>query len=116
MGAEGWDGKSIRQHVEGAEASAGAARDLAESAHDEIASLRAELSEVREGQVESFDLADTMSANDAAAIKRASLFTKVEFINREIVAWRLFMTEVEAIRALQREWRRLDAQLKGPRE
>ena len=46
MTAEGWDGKSIRQHVEGAESEAVAARELAESAHDEIASLRAELGEL----------------------------------------------------------------------
>lgn len=46
MTAEGWDGKSIRQHVEGAESEAAAARELAELAHDEIASLRAELGEL----------------------------------------------------------------------
>ena len=43
MTAEGWDGKSIRQHVAGAVSEAMAARGLAEGAHDEIAVLRAEL-------------------------------------------------------------------------
>jgi F0F1-type ATP synthase membrane subunit b/b' len=46
MIAEGWDGKSIRQHVERAEADAADAQELAESAHDEIAALRAELAEL----------------------------------------------------------------------
>lgn len=46
MTAEGWDGKSLRQHVEAAAAGAEEARSLAESAHDEVATLRAELAEL----------------------------------------------------------------------
>jgi septal ring factor EnvC (AmiA/AmiB activator) len=48
MTAEGWDGKSLRQHVESAEADAAAARELAEAAHDAVATLRAELAELAE--------------------------------------------------------------------
>lgn len=116
MAGEGWDGKSIRQHVEGAEAAAGAARDLAEGAHDEIATLRAELAEVLEGRAEGFDLADTMSGNDAAAIKSAGHFPKVGFVLDEVASWRRFMLEMEGVRAALREWRRLDRDLEGPRE
>lgn len=46
MTTEGWNGRSIREHVESAASAAGEARDLAESAHDEIATLRAELAEL----------------------------------------------------------------------
>lgn len=46
MTAEGWDGKSIRQHVEGAGLDAMAARELAESTQDEVAALRAEMAEL----------------------------------------------------------------------
>ncbi len=46
MTTEGWDGRSIRQHVESAASVAVEARELAESAHDEIATLRAELAEL----------------------------------------------------------------------
>ena len=116
MTGEGWDGKSVRQHVEGAESAAGAARDLAESAHDEIATLRADLAEILEGQAEGFDVAETMSGNDAAAIKSAGIFPKVVFIMDEVASWRRFMLEVAGVRAALREWRRLDAQLKEPQE
>lgn len=116
MAGEGWDGKSLRQHVEGAGAAAGAARDLAESAHDEIATLRAELAEILEGQAEGFDVAETMSGSDAAALKSAGVFPKVGFVMDEVAAFRRFMLEREGVRAALREWQRLDAQLNGPRE
>lgn len=48
MTAEGWNGKSLRQHIESAGADAAAARELAESAHDELANLRAEMAELAE--------------------------------------------------------------------
>jgi hypothetical protein len=43
MTAEGWNGKTLRQLFEEVASEAAEARSLAESAHDEIATLRAEL-------------------------------------------------------------------------
>lgn len=45
-GPEGWDGKSIRTHVEEVRGLAGEAIDLAQAACDEIARLRAELAKL----------------------------------------------------------------------
>lgn len=48
MTAEGWGGKSLREIIQGGASAAEDARYLAETGHDEIAALRAELDELQE--------------------------------------------------------------------
>ncbi|MDI3336402.1 hypothetical protein QKW60_08295 [Defluviimonas aestuarii] len=116
-GPEGWDGKSVRRHVEAASAEAAEARELAEKAHDEIATLSAELAELA-GKVLPTNTPEggDNTEDGATAMNRAALFPKVKFIRSEIASWRLFMVEVDGIRAALAEWRRLENALKGSRE
>ena len=103
--AEGWDGKSFRQHIESALAEAGAARDLAESAHDEIATLRAELAEALGGTLAEGGQEDTQRAADDAAVRRAEILGKIALAWAEIAACRLFVLQTEGLSEALAEWR-----------
>jgi hypothetical protein len=124
MTAEGWNGKSIRHHVESAASVAAGAMDAAEEAATEAskalgatASLREEIAELVKAVNAAYAEGGSNEADEgAAAMKRATLFQKVAFIRQEIAAWHHFMTEAQGVRGALQEWRRLDLGLKGSRE
>lgn len=88
------------------------ARDLAEAAHDEIATLRAEVNELRA----LFRAADSHSEPYGPQTSHgAEIFPKVLFVSREIVAWYAFMNEVRALSQVLAIWRDLDSGLQGSR-
>ena len=114
MTAEGWDGKSIRQHVEHAEAEAARAIEIAEGIEERLGKLRRDLIALTKLsaqplQIEALPIGAPSSGRSAA--DRAALFCKVKFIRREIERWQLFMVEARGVREAIAEFRRLDAEL-----
>ena len=86
--AEGWDGKSLRSHIESAAVEATGARELGETNCDEVAALRAEIEELagRVGKLEEPAPAKEPNGDDTSAsdLKRAVFFSKVQQVNAEI--------------------------------
>lgn len=98
-GPEGWDGKSVREHVEGAAAEASGARELAEEAHDEIAALSAQIEELRKGALRTCNGDPVASEETLAEMNRTQLFPKVKQVRDEIGRWNHFLTEARGVRA-----------------
>ena len=117
MTAEGWNGKSIREHVEHAEAEAGRAVELAEEVETQLDNLRRDLGarskpNARQVVIEALPIAAPIAAVSADDL--ATLFCKVKVIRQEIAAWNAFKAEVRGVREAIAEWRRLDAKLIAP--
>lgn len=108
-GPEGWDGKSIRQHVESAASEASSARDLAESAQDEVATLRAEMAELAEKMGAASAAQPTKKAPGRAVdADTASKFSKVQAVWSEISRWKRFVIEARYVEAALDEWETTD--------
>ena len=113
MTAEGWGGESVQRHVESAAAAASEAQELAETALDEIASLRAELGELAAQMTLAAASVPMPPEKPPAAGRMPTLYEKVAFIRREMAAWHSFAAEAEEVRAAQREWRAIDRRGEG---
>lgn len=117
MTAEGWDGKSIREHVEQAESEAARAVEIAEGVETRLDNLRRDLGALfkpsaRQEIIDALPIAAPLAAVSAA--DRAALFCKVKTIRQELEHWQAFMVEVRGVREAIAEWRRLDAELLPP--
>jgi hypothetical protein len=132
MTAEGWEGKSLRHHVEAAHGLAQDAHTIAQGIEEKLDALLGAIERVGAGQADILAVLDLVQRrlrlpidpksalpeqaattadpkrSDAQEIERGSLFAKVKRIKSEIGAWRHFMSEVATVRAALREWRTLD--------
>lgn len=132
MTAEGWDGKSVADHVEDAKNLANDAYYLAQGNEEKLDELISEVGLVRGDNADILESLDRLARRlrldpksappeQAAAIAEAERtnepvhkivpgghFPKVKRINSEIWAWRHFLAEMLCVRAALKEWRALD--------
>lgn len=100
MTVEGWDGKSIRQHLEEAERTASDALQLARGACDEAEEFKACLSEL-EKRVDGCPAAVSSQhpMTNHFALQKAATHLKVRQVREEIDRWNRFLVEARGVRA-----------------
>lgn len=110
MTAEGWNGQSIRQHVEDATAEAARAVEIAEAVEARFESWLHDLGDLAKPSATE-DVIDAVPVNavrvGGAAVDRAPLFGKVQFIRQEIEHFQSFMIEARGVREAVAVWRGL---------
>jgi hypothetical protein len=114
MTAEGWNGKSIRDHVEAAESEAALAVEIAEGVEARLDELISQVSpSTPNGHTDATPIPATGTAVMAA--DQPALWRKVELVREAITSWQLFMMEARAVRQAIDEWRQLDTDTRAPR-
>ena len=127
-GPEGWDGRSVREHVKAAKSVADEAMSFAQSncydleelrvemmeeVSNETTSLSGRLDELEKRAVVLREAPAEPNAETARDLKRASLFPKVKYIREEISCWNHFLVEVREVRAALLEWQTLKEPYRG---
>ena len=123
MTAEGWDGKSLRHHVEAAHGLAQDAHAIAQGSEEKLDALLGAIERVGAGQADILtalkgqagrsstsaksappEQAAQALRRDAGKTPPANPYPKVKRIKSEIVNWLLFLVEVENVHTALREW------------
>lgn len=97
MTAEGWNGKSIRQHVAHVESEAARAVEIAEGVEEQVIELRR--------LVESLGLGGPAGLTGKTGTDGATLRDTLKFIQHELDCWRCFVVEAKILRDALEAWR-----------